>query len=55
MNNNLEILKCKHDLIYFIENYCLINNKKIKLTEVQKQFLNNLQTYKNHFNYVRKI
>lgn len=39
MSWNAEFLKCKKDLIYFIENYCVINSKKITLTEVQKNFL----------------
>ena len=32
-----EYLKCLKDPIYFIENYVLVNNKKIKLSNLQKQ------------------
>ena len=32
-----EYLKCLKDPIYFIENHVLVNNKKIKLSKLQKQ------------------
>lgn len=31
-----EYKKCLEDPIYFIENYCLANNKPIKLKDYQK-------------------
>ena len=34
-----EYKKCLKDPIYFIENYCLINNKSIKLKDYQKSFI----------------
>ena len=31
--------KCLEDSVYFIEKYCLINNKPIKLKDYQKAFI----------------
>lgn len=31
--------KCLENPIYFIEKYCLINNKSIKLKDYQKAFI----------------
>ena len=36
---NEEYIKCITNPIYFIENYCLFNNKSIKLTDKQKEFI----------------
>ena len=34
-----EYKKCLEDPIYFIENYCTINGKSIKLKDYQKIFI----------------
>ena len=36
MNWKEEIIKCKEDIVYFIENYCTIDGTHIKLTNYQK-------------------
>lgn len=36
---NKEYLKLLNDPIYFIENYCLVNNKQIKLSLIKKKFI----------------
>ena len=36
MNWKEEIIKCKEDIVYFIENYCTIDGTPIKLTNYQK-------------------
>lgn len=43
---NREIIKCRKDIVYFIENYCTINGNPIKLTCHQKNSLVKL----NHAN-----
>lgn len=40
--------------IEFIEKYCLINNKHIKLTNIQKKFLVWLEDNKQELKYKRK-
>lgn len=37
--NKEEYLKCLNDLIYFMEQYILINGKHIKLLDYQKKFI----------------
>lgn len=37
----------KIDIITFIEKYCLINGKHIKLTNIQKQFIKHINKHKN--------
>ena len=34
-----EVKKCKDDIVYFMETYCLINKQPIVLRDYQKEFL----------------
>ena len=38
-----EYKKCLEDPIYFIEKYCLLNGKHIKLKDYQKKFIKWIQ------------
>lgn len=38
------------DEIEFIEKYCLVNGKHIKLTNCQKEFIKWLKSYKIYYN-----
>lgn len=46
MNLKEEVIKCRKDIVYFIENYCTINDNSIKLLDYQKNLLIRL----NHAN-----
>ena len=37
-----ELIKCKNNPIYFIEKYCMLNNKHIKLKDYQINFIKKL-------------
>lgn len=43
-----EYLKCKSDIFYFIDKYCIINGKKIVLYDFQKKLINDI--LENRFN-----
>lgn len=57
MNKN-EITTCKNDILYFIEKYVRIKTDDgdvpLRLTESQKNFLRNPQSYITKFNYDRR-
>ncbi len=58
MNNEDEIVRCKNDIVYFIEKYVRIKTDDgevpLHLTESQKRFLRNPQEYITKFNYDRR-
>lgn len=37
--NRKELDRCKNDILYFLEHYCLINGVHIKLKDYQKDML----------------
>lgn len=53
MNKN-EIIRCKNNIVYFIEKYVRVktndDNVPLHLTESQKDFLRNPQNYITKFN-----
>ena len=49
MNNIKEYLNCFHNPIYFINNYCLVNNKHVYLKNYQISFINYI--YERNFKF----
>lgn len=45
MNYYDEITKCKNDFIYFVEHYCTVNSKPIKLSPLYKNKLEKYVSY----------
>lgn len=39
-----ELKRCKNDFVYFIEHYCTINSKPIKLKQYQIESILNYQS-----------
>jgi hypothetical protein len=58
MNNEAEIARCKNDIVYFVEKYVRIKTDDgdvpLRLTESQKNFLRNPQSYITKLNYDRR-
>jgi septum formation topological specificity factor MinE len=56
MNNEDEITRCKNDILYFVEKYVRIKTDDgdvpLRLTESQKNFLRNPQSYITKLNYL---
>ena len=56
--NEAEIARCKNDILYFIEKYVRIKTADgevpLHLTESQKNFLRNPQSYITKLNYGRR-
>lgn len=44
--NKKELDRCKNDILYFIEYYCLINGAHIKLKDYQKDILMKFNKHK---------
>lgn len=57
MNKN-EIIRCKNDIVYFIEKYVRVKtndgNVPLHLTESQKDFLRNPQAYITKLNHGKR-
>lgn len=58
MNNEAEIARCKKDILYFVEKYVRVKTDDgevpLHLTESQKNFLRNPQSYITKLNYDRR-
>ena len=56
--NEDEIARCKNDILYFVEKYVRIKTDDggvpLRLTESQKNFLRNPQSYITKFNHDRR-
>ena len=58
MRNEDEITRCKNDILYFVEKYVRVKTDDgdvpLCLTESQKNFLRNPQSFITKFNYDRR-
>lgn len=58
INNEEEITRCKNDILYFVEKYVRVKtddgNVPLHLTESQKDFLRNPQSYITKLNHGKR-